>query len=397
MTVFPYSYYFALFFAACFIWGTIFGLIYMIFRQKYTAMIVATLKSVVFFISFFYGYQADYTKLDDWVYLYKASRYLASDNTIMNLFFSSFSFNKAFLYKHFDSRHVLYYIQNIVVIKVFGLYYFSPVSINVILTVINGLLLRYYGGLIFNNTQKANVIFWFYIFHFEVVARSSFLNLKDICVHSFFIAACISIFYIMNIKRLLLGILCFLFSMVCMYLIRFYAVILFFLGIFSSLFAHAVIRYNFYNHIRAIIAIIASSGIVLLFILWSLYPKYLSLLWATLDSPLYGVIHFILTPIPFGPGIDLDILRPAYWLNWILLPLLFLGIIRLSYDYIQYKNIHNLFILFLFAVCVILYSVYPELRGPRHRFMLLPLQSIFVVEALFYIFNRFKVKGIGRV
>ena len=83
-------------------------------------------------------------------------------------------------------------------------------------------------------------------------------------------------------------------------------------------------------------------------------------------NPVYGFLHFILTPVPFGTDVEYGFLDIPALIHWILLPVATYGLLLL----LREKSSFAWFLLCYMLVFFGLYSVYAELHGPRHRVQL---------------------------
>ncbi|WP_143103910.1 hypothetical protein [Thermoflavifilum thermophilum] len=270
--------------------------------------------------------------------------------------------NWQFLLSIGGGQNVLYYLYNTYAFKLFGIGYYAPVALNVILTG----FIAYIGTRLVEKEFKlkgdARILFFlFLLFYPDILAWSNVMNGKDILVLLLELILIASISYYLRgkiFRSLLIGIpIGFM-----LFFTRFYAIFLISLAlllanlwgsltlrkVFFLIFSFFIVFFIF--HVLGIDAILLSYH--------DLLQKFV--------NPLYGFFRFLLTPIPFHAEQSYAFLNLPSLFHWLMIPFLILGIIYIYHV----KTPFSRFFLSYFFIFVILYSVYGELQGPRHRVQL---------------------------
>jgi hypothetical protein len=92
--------------------------------------------------------------------------------------------------------------------------------------------------------------------------------------------------------------------------------------------------------------------------------------WALLKSsfinPAFGLVHFVLTPIPFQAQPEYTFLNWPSLYHWLAFPLFLVGLANLY----RMKTPFARFTFIYFVTFIAFYSVFAQLQGSRHRFQL---------------------------
>ena len=344
------------------------------FKSFKYGLIISSIKSGLFFIYFAYFFHnAGFTFLDDIRYLNISSQ-LANNYNITYFIFKPFA-----LLDIIGSKNFLYYFINMVSIKLFGNYYFSPVTLNIILIYFIAIIL--YKILNFLNIKIAYVISLFYLIQWDILSWE-ILNFKDFWVQFLtllFIYNLLKFDKYKNIKYLIsiLVVMSFLFTL--RFYIPYLIIASFFIFKFYLFFLEAE-KKTIYYIIGLLFFII---GII---ILNTILKSELHLFLSHFTNPFVGIIRYLLTPLPFHMENGYEFLLFASLLNFLLFPLFLYGI----YLFYKIDSKYKYFILSYFSVLLLFYGCFIELQGPRHKIQILPFISLFQFYG-FYGFLQFLI------
>lgn len=321
------------------------------------SLLLALLKAGIFFVYFGYYFDGRYTFLDDWSYvnrgeiLYYAGATLTNLSTYWDLLLATGS-----------GRHFVYYLYNAYAFHLFGLAYFAPVALNVVLTV----LIAWLGARLARkeigfDKNVYRIFFLFLLLYPDLVAWSSLVNGKDVLVllmHVLFLYG-ISFYYRQKIWQ---AVALLVFSSLVLFFLRFYVPLVFAVAFGMASFLSG-------KGWRRAIWIVGSmgflGGIAVLIGIDQIKGAFDELA-KHYTNPVYGLLRFSLTPIPFNTEASYAFLNIPALIHWMLFPLAGIGVVMLH----RYKTPFSSFFLIYFFSFAVLYAVYGELQGPRHRLQL---------------------------
>src|SRR5439155_4300349 len=145
-----------------------------------TALLAAGLKVSVPLTYFAWSYDGSWNILDDLSYLEWGMHVLDYGFDPLTVFF--YPEGRLALFNVSGGPHIIYPWWNMLAIWLFGEHYFSPVLLNVGLTFLAGYFLDRIVHLIGFEKSYRQAFFLFFLFHWDIIAWSSFLNLKDTLV-----------------------------------------------------------------------------------------------------------------------------------------------------------------------------------------------------------------------
>ena len=148
--------------------------------SKTSAVILAGIRAAVPLVYFSVFWDGSWTFLDDFRYISHGQALLEQGYTPVSVLLDPDGFSH--LRALAGGSHFLYSWWNLTAMYFFGPHYYSPVFMNILLTFVAGLLLE--GILKHGNFAPSyrKAFFVFFMLHWDVVAWSSFINLKDILV-----------------------------------------------------------------------------------------------------------------------------------------------------------------------------------------------------------------------
>lgn len=302
-------------------------------------------------VYFAWFYTGHWNIIDDITYAEQSVWLLSAGYTPISILLPQ---NSHILMSIADGRHVLYYWWNMVAMTLFGQNYYAPVFLNVLLTfgiaIVFVNILRNLG---YSRTYRR----WglvFMLLHWDIVAWSSLLNVKDILV--LFLTVCILygfvlVFSINDRRDILRGVLLIITGSSVLWWLRFYVPFLIVLAAVGYLMVHEFRKWYF----------VPASLIV------GLSIPFLDRGLGFLDridpsNYLLGFIQFLLTPRPWGINPSYSFLIVPSTVHWLLAPIAAFGALNV----VRTSRIGR-FLVFYAIIVVCFFSVVPVLIGPRHR------------------------------
>ncbi|MDP3612422.1 MAG: hypothetical protein Q8R98_11255 [Rubrivivax sp.] len=261
-----------------------------------------------------------------------------------------------------EGNHFLYYSFNATAIGTFGEGYFAPVAVNVVISVaVAWLATRLVVAEGLCVPRLAPAFFAFMTLHPDILAWSTVLNGKDTLVLLLHVLLLTAVSWFLKGWRWRALVLAATATAVLLFL-RFYVPVLFAiaLAVVGALGMSRTARWRMLG-----LSALVGSGLV-----WQMggagLQSVLDALRAEFVNPVWGLLRFTLTPIPFNTSPEYAFLDFPALLHWLFLPaavLGFLTVLRTPTPFARYLAVYTL-------VFVALYAVYGELQGPRHRLQL---------------------------
>ncbi|MBI3858590.1 MAG: hypothetical protein HY293_23130 [Planctomycetes bacterium] len=341
------------------------------FRHAVAASIARVLPSLLYFGVFFSG---RWTFLDDMTYLTDAIQFKYQGFDPFTILTDPYGIEKMDAVA--GGSHILYTWWNLLAVWLFGDNYYAPVFLNVILSFVSAHYLGRTAREMGCSEAYARGLQLFTLFHWDILAWSSLVNLKDTLVMTLTIVSLYAAIAL-DRKPRFSKLLPLLISVVLLLRIRFYV---------PTLMAISMAAWGVTCARRRLLLIgaLLLAGLALL-VTGALQMSFNSEDYViTTDDFLYSVFYFLMTPIPWNidPGYSF-LLLPSI-LHWLFLLPALISAFRL------WKENKALRLLLIYAVLVIFfYAMTPDLQGPRHR-----VQIAFVFAWLQYDFiYRFLTAG----
>lgn len=326
------------------------------------ALAVTGLKFAIPFVYFAFYFDWSWTLLDD-------HHYLQIGHAMVAMGYHPLSFlteNRQWfvtITSLAQSTHILYDQWNFIAQYFFGPHYYAAVFMNVVLTFATADMLYRIARLSGFSQRYAKGLMVFFLFQPELLAWSSFMNLKDLMV---LYLTCTAFFCILSLARefsftklaLLVAVLS------LFYWLRFYVPVF----IFLATVLWASITLDFKARMKIFAGALVLGFVV--FARWNLQS-------AGEDSAqlnigidmISGMVRMVFTPVPWQVEPNYSFLLIPSILHWLLLGPATLGGILL---WRRSKNVILLIIYLMLAL--LLYGSFGELQGPRHR-----VQLIFII------------------
>lgn len=336
---------------------------FLVTRSVIGSLAGALIKAGLFFLNYWLFFKGQVTGFDDLYYLEMASKLRGMDFVIMDVFQ-----RRQEVMDLAESAHIFYPIYNYYGVALFGDFYFAPVTLNVLATLPVAYVGMRLGMAEFGLSRKqARVFFLFLLLHPEILAWSTVFNGKETLVllcHVLFLTG-VSLFFR---KRILASILVISPVIYVLFGLRFYTPPLF----AAAFFAYSVIALK--GKYRLALMVLAATCSILLFLqLRGGWDYILNIYVSSLNNPLIGFVHFLLTPRPFFTDPEYEFLDWPSVYHWLAIPLFFMGLARVY----RLKTRFSRYFIYYFITIMVFYSSFSELQGARHRFQLAFAFAIF--------------------
>lgn len=332
---------------ACVVW-----LIGFVFLRRclgfWRAFFVASIKSLIPLGYFAFFYDKTWNFLDDITYMNAGTEMLRSGLNPWTALTTTEGLTRLAFYA--EGIGILYWWWNLLAQFFFGESYYAPVFLNVAMTCLAGAgIAGLFKNMGFSKAyQRTGTIF--YLLHIELLVWSSFVNLKDILVQVLLILSLnllTGLFLRFRTSRLILLLL----LQPPLMTLRFYTPVILFASAMAWLFLVWRSRWK-YVLLPTLLVLFA------LFFPWTLIKES----FIRPESFLFGVIQYPLTPQPWSIDTNYTFLILPSIIHWILfLPVIFMGL-----HLWQTQRLARLPLLVL-IITTLLYSILPEIRGPRQR------------------------------
>jgi hypothetical protein len=313
------------------------------------AVIIATLRVAVPVVYFAWYNDGSWYLLDDVTYWSDGQRILAVGYNPLTILLTPEG------YEHIQEicggHHILYTWWNVLAQYLFGQHYFAPVLLNVLVTFVTAFYVRRTMELIGFPPAYCRALEVFYLLHWEVIAWSSFVNVKDPIVQLLTVAElyCVTRFFRRRDWQSALG---FVGVAQAFYFVRFYLPLVMLLG------AALWMVWQWRNNLKFVLLPLALLGGYWALPIFQEHAAYLDP-----EAALTGTMRMLITPIPG---------RIEDYYSYLLVPsilhLVFLlpaaaGLVALW----RASTPARLYLIYLVLI-IELYAITEELQGPRQRF-----------------------------
>tara|TARA_B100001248_G_scaffold250487_1_gene224617 strand:- start:10821 stop:12032 length:1212 start_codon:yes stop_codon:yes gene_type:complete len=351
------------------------------------SLFIGLLKSLFFGIYFYFNYSSEYHFYDDIAYLVRSYN-LLKDLSLLEIF-GNLETPKSII----GTGHIGYWLYNLFAVKIFGYYYFSPVLVNIFLSIISSYLM--YLTLVKVKFSNSFAIFFFFIslIHWDTIAWTTYLNSKEqliqFCIVLFFYNLIkISVDQKIYIKNLIFII----FSLWIVSEVRTYVLII----LISLMFFYYLSFFRVQKHYISRLVILLGLFILIPIYVYINYDSiylgirssYELLIFSDINSGFsqitYGIFRYLLTPLPWQVEENYRFLIYASWLHWTFFPVFLFGLFLV----LRKKNSKLIGYLFLFIILIIFYSIFVELQGPRHRYQIANIIIFLQCLAVFKVFSK---------
>lgn len=333
----------------------------------HTAYIVTFVKVLIPLIYFAFFFNGTWHFLDDFVYQSIGTKMLEMGYNPLTVLFNSETRDQLYLLS--EGPHLVYGWWNFLSQYLFGKHYYSPVFLNVALTFLSGNLLFCIARQCGFSRGYGKGLLLFFLLHWEVLAWSSLINMKDIFVMTMTLVAFYLIFKLLNEFKLvtLMALLALIYTF---FWIRFFVPLM--------LLVSALVWILLYNkglrkYALIVVAVIGGFMVILSkaglkVISWEYIIYNFGDLSFSLDS-LFGILRTMITPQPWSIAPNYTFLILPSICHWLLFfPAAFGGWMLWN------KSKELTFIIIYLLVTFWLYGAYDEdVQGPRQRFQVVPI------------------------
>ena len=325
-------------------------------RSVSISLLCSIIKAGLFFVTYQWFFTGQVTGADDLQYIR-----VAIEISQQNYTFLDWLSNTEKIQDLAGGTHILFPIFNYISIIVFGTQYFAAPAVNILITVPIAYLGMKLAVAEFGFSRRNGQIFFLLlVLHPEILAWSTVFNGKEVLVlagHTLLLVGIAQIFR----RNFMLGTGIIVPTLFFVILVRFYVPAL--IGVAFAL--YFIIHEKIFNTTKNFVLIISVVAAVILYY-FDYYSQASSLVLDTLSNPFFGLLHFLLTPVPFNSDPEYIFLFFPSLYHWLLFPFSIIGfwtICRLNTKFGRFFIIY--FILF-----VLFYACFEGLRGPRHRLQL---------------------------
>lgn len=352
---------------------------FLVTRSVVFSLSAALIKASLFLIYFGVLFDGTFTFFDDWSYLNGGIEIVDKGIGLSNL-----AENWDFVLMTATGEHFVYYLYNAYAFRFFGVGYYAPVALNIVLTI----LIAWFGAIVgtreFGFTgQWKKLFFMFLLFHPDILAWSNVMNGKDILLlllHVLLLLSASMFFRGRRFAALAIATP----VVILLFFLRFYVPVIF----ATVLVVHQLLAVRSRHHLYWLL-----GGTAILFVaIYSMLGDLIQFAWLSfqenLVNPVVGFVHMALTPIPFNTDVKYSFLDIPALLHWMLMPMVVYGVVLLMRR--EKSPFTRFFWLYLVAFMG-MYSIYGELQGPRQRvqldFALAVLQFIGIKQYLIWQFS----------
>ncbi len=334
------------------------GVAFFVTKSIPLSIISALLKAGIFLIYFGVLFDGTFTFLDDWSYVQGGVAIVDEGIGLSNL-----AENLDFVFMTSGGEHIVYYLYNAYAFRLFGVGYYAPVAVNIVLTILIAWCGAILGAREFGFTgQWKKIFFTFLLFHPDILAWSNVMNGKDTLILLLHVLLLLSASLFFQERRFVAFFLAIPVVILLLFL-RFYV---------PAIFAVVLVIQQMLSIRRRRHLYWLLGGASILFVaINSLIGHLIGAAWLSLQenlvNPATGFVHMALTPIPFNTDINYSFLNIPALFHWLIIPMVVYGVVLLMRG--ARSPFTMFFILYLVAFMG-LYSINDELTGPRHRVQL---------------------------
>lgn len=267
--------------------------------------------------------------------------------------------------------HFSYYLINEYAFKLFGIGYFAPVAINLVLSS----FVSYFGSKIAVEylgypPYKGRLFFLFLSINVDIFTWSLVMNGKD----TLLLLLTILLFYgyfKFSVRKNIKGLLLVALVSVVLFFTRYYIPFAF----AGTILFRIVIKMRTSFKKVLLIGVFGVGGLLLSGYIVSGMTNLLE----NMGNPIFGMIRFLLTPNPLNLEYKYRFLFLSSIVNWIGIPFLISGIV------IEYKNRNEneRLVFWYMFITILFYGAFPALQGPRHRVQLNMFLSFYIFSSIF--------------
>ncbi len=323
-------------------------------RSPVASLTAALLKAALFLFYYHSVFDGTFTFLDDWAYLRGGETLLGDGVRVFNMLA-----HVRELFQAGRGLHFTYYLYNAEAIALFGHAYWAPVGLNICLTfVAAGFIMRVLEQGLGASRAVSRGAFFFVALHPDILVWSTIMNGKDVLVMTLIGAFTYAVSCGSQQRTryaVLVG------GSACALLLftRYYVPLM----LLAALVIALVVSRGGHRRFAMNLAVLGGIAVVVTTIGIATFSDIVRLFREDFVNPIYGLVRFALTPIPFNASREYAFLNLPQVFHWLMFPFLICGIIEIW----RQKSLTGRFLTIYFFLAVVLYASYGELQGPRHR------------------------------
>lgn len=333
-------------------------------RKPHWSMFVAGTKAMLFLLYYGVFFDGTFTFLDDWTYLRRGEHLLAQGVSATNLFA-----HLPELFSAAGGTHFVYYLYNADSLRLLGSGYYAPVALNISMTFIAAAFMAAAArtGLGFSG-RLAGGLFVFMVLHPDVLAWSTIMNGKDVLVLT---GTAIAIYAVSlaGEQRYLRAVVLAGVVGVILFFTRFYVPLMLLAALMGTLILSPLGRRRPALWLLVPTGLVGVGSVLGIEGLVDAYGR----LQAGFVNPLYGIPRMLLTPIPFHTTEHYAFLDLPQVFHWAMIPALAYGVYRVW----RRATLTARILVVYFLLMILLYGMFDNLQGPRHRVQLDGLIALF--------------------
>jgi hypothetical protein len=324
------------------------------------AIPLALAKALLAFVFFGWFYDGTWTILDDIAY-YREGRVLAAAgfNPISVLVSKK---GIAALFFVGNGTQFLYGWFNFLMQYLLAQAYWAPVFGNIVLTCISAVLLMILARDCGASERYARALGLYFVVQWEVVAWSSFVNVKDLLVMTLTLTLCLGLARIASR-----------FTWKSLFLVSLAGFLLFWIRFYVPLVAGVALlatRVRPRSLLRGSVILVSMGVIALLLVLRPMIESVLHMIRPGVGDLAYGWLRTLLSPLPWSLETAYGFLQVPALLHFVTFPAAVYG------AWLLLRRPGTIRFLFVYAALILVaVAAHPELQGPRHRIQILFLLS----------------------
>lgn len=338
-------------------------------KLRYFAGVVAAVAILIQLVQLSLGER--YFLLDDISYLeYSKSLYYVGLD-VFNFYHDDFVGLK---FLEAESRHFGYFVNNFVAMKIWGPFYSSTLVLNHFFFALSALIFSQILLHLKINT-KWTLLYTFHPFYFSWLQ----INIKGFFVSFvvlFAVLVLLKIIDMLETKKMNEGYKI-VSSLIALYLLLMWVVSYY--RFYNSIFLALLIAYVFiyrYMNLKIILA-----GGLLVSIVAVKFNHFVMRFINESEITLFGPIRYLLSPLPLNYSEEYSFLIVISITATLSLPFYLHGAFHLYKDFSFKNNKYNILWIW-FALNMLLYSLFRELQGPRHRMQVMFVLIIFLIVSI---------------
>lgn len=347
---------------------------------------ISFIKSFLYLFYYIFWLNKKFVAAGDNLKYLKYGKYLYNRNIDLLNFFLHYQY----IFQLANGRDIIYYPYIAESFRIFGIGLYAPIAMNIILTDISALffykIIKDYIGFSMGNARILTVYFLVEPF---VFTYSTFFDGKGILVMCLLLICLYGIGKLTIEKNYFIAIVSLFISNISLLFLRFYYPFLILLAFIIANLIFKFINKQLFKIRNLLYFLILFLLIPIYFLKVYTFKASFTIIEHYFINPLYGILHFVLSPMPFHSSSNYAFFNIPAMIYYLLLPLLLAGFWKSLKVKEQYMLIINMF----FIILVVFYGSFALLNGPRYRIPLVPIIIIYQFYGFLIFFKNSFAKG----